>query len=101
MSKSKTKPKNADKPKNTVERHECGLCYEQIEKEEDCLKCEGACESVIHRYCAGVTKWHLDKINSGQVAFVCQYCELSLAKTVYQQLQFELQVLKVELANIK
>ena len=33
---------------------ECDLCCQQFEKDNERLKCEGACGAVVHRYCAGV-----------------------------------------------
>ena len=69
---------------------ECDLCCQQFEKDNERLKCEGACGAVVHRHCAGVTRVHFDKIHKGQATFVCQYCELSLSKVVHQQLQSEL-----------
>ena len=80
---------------------ECDLCCQQFEKDNERLKCEGACGAVVHRYCAGVTRAHFDKIHKGQATFVCQYCELSLSKAVHQQLQSELQALKEQLAEVK
>lgn len=84
---SKSKSKNAGKSKDN-EKLECDLCCMWLAREikdQDCLKCEGACGCVVHRHCAGVTKTLFEKINHGDVAFVCQYCELNLAKAVYQQ----------------
>lgn len=90
MLKSKSKSKYPETSKN-VEMPECELCCNEIGEDEDCLKCEGACDCVMYRYCAGVTTAH----------FGSQYCELSLAMTVYQQLRSELQALKVELGDVK
>ena len=80
---------------------ECDLCCQQFQKDNERLKCEGACGAVVHRYCAGVTRAHFDKIHKGQATFVCQYCELSLSKAVHQQLQSELQALKEQLTEVK
>ena len=80
---------------------ECDLCCQQFEKDNEKLKCEGACGAVAHRYCAGVIRAHFDKIHKGQATFVCQYCELSLSKAVHQQLQSELQALKEQLTEVK
>ena len=80
----------------------CDCCCDPInEKEHECLKCEGVCGIVAHRYCMGVTRKHFKAIKKQKMTFVYQYCALSLNGAVIQQLQSEITALKSEPASVK
>ena len=77
------------------------LCCDSLEKSQEILKCEGDCGCTVHRYCAGVTKRHYEDLTKGSTPFVCQWCNLKLARTTIQQLQSEVASLKLELVEAK
>ena len=79
----------------------CDLCCDTIERGQDVLKCEGDCGCTVHRYCAGVTKGHFERLNKGPSPFVCQWCSLKTTNAVIHQLQAELAATKLELTNTK
>jgi hypothetical protein len=79
----------------------CELCCDVIEKDQDWLQCKGECGSIVHRYCAGVTKRQFDELSKGSLPFVCQWCSLKSASSTIQKLQSEVEALKTELATTK
>ena len=40
----------------------CDLCGCDIKTGEDDLQCTGSCQTVVHRYCAGVTFKHYKQL---------------------------------------
>ena len=78
-----------------TKRSNCDLCLDSIEKGHDVLKCEGACGTTVHRYCAGITKSHFDELNKSSSPYVCHLCVMKTTNAVIQQLQAEVAALKV------
>jgi hypothetical protein len=79
----------------------CDLCCEPIDKDQEMLKCEGDCQSSVHRYCAGVSKRQYDELTKGSTPYVCQWCSSRTTQAVIQQLQSEVAALKSELTEVK
>jgi len=79
----------------------CDLCYDQLEESHEVLVCEGGCNSSVHRYCAGVTRYHYEKLTAGSEPFVCMFCSLKTHRALVSQLQLEVENLKTELASTK
>ena len=79
----------------------CDLCYDQLEESHEVLVCEGGCNSSVHRYCAGVTRYHYEKLTAGAEPFVCMFCWLKTHRALVSQLQLEVENLKTELASTK
>ena len=79
----------------------CDLCYDQLEESHEVLVCEGGCNSSVHRYCAGVTHYHYEKLTTGAEPFVCMFCSLKTHRALVSQLQLEVENLKAELASTK
>ena len=79
----------------------CDLCYDQLEESHEVLVCEGGCNSSVHRYCAGVTRYHYEKLTAGAEPFVCMFCSLKTHRALVSQLQLEVENLKTELASTK
>jgi len=52
------------------------LCYDQLELSHEVLVCEGGCNSSVHHYCAGVTRYHYEKLTAGAEPFVRMFCSL-------------------------
>ena len=79
----------------------CDLCCDLLEDSQEVLACEGGCNINVHRYCAGVTRYHYSKLTTGTNPFVCQFCALKTYGALVKQLQSEVERLKSELASTK
>ena len=73
-----------------------GCCTSIEENEHEAIQCEGSCQKWYHRLCAGVSKYHYDKLADSPSPFVCWLCSDSLQKAVIRELQQELVSLKHE-----
>lgn len=80
---------------------QCDQCLKPVKSGEEALRCGGMCGSLLHRYCAGVSKSYYDKLAEAQSRLTCQYCELRLTKAINEQLNSEIEMLKTELAELK
>ena len=79
------------KPKPTV-------CRKRIaESKEDVLQCEGGCDLWFHRYCAGISVYHIEELSNSSEPFAC-YQRSQLA--VRKQLRSEVAHLKVEISKL-
>ena len=79
----------------------CDLCCDTLDKGQDILTCEGECGCTVHRYCAGVTKGHFEKLSKSSTPYVCEWCSLKTTQSIIQQLQSEIASLKLELSEAK
>ena len=68
---------------------------------QDILTCEGDCGCTVHRYCAGVTKGHFERLSKSSTPYVYEWCSLKTTQAIIQQLQSEIASLKLELAEAK
>ena len=97
--KSKAGPKPQAGKAGTASEQDtiCDGCCTLIEdNEHDAIQCEGSCQKWYHRLCAGVSKFHYDKLADSPSPFVCWLCSDSLQKAVIHELQQELAALKRE-----
>ena len=68
------------------------LCYNLLEESHEVLVYEGRCNSSVHRYCAGVTHYHYEKLTAGAEPFVCLFCLLKTHRALVSQLSQRLRV---------
>lgn len=71
-----------------------GCCTSIEDNEHEAIQCEGSCQKWYHRLCAGVSKYHYDKLADSPSPFICWLCSDSLQKAVIRELQQELSALK-------
>ena len=101
MPPTKSKSKAAGTRASAKTPKVCDLCYDQLEESHEVLVCEGGCNSSVHRYCAGVTRYHYEKLTAGAEPFVCMFCSLKTHRALVSQLQLEVENLQTELASTK
>ena len=65
----------------------CDLCDSLFKATEVVLHCEGSCCKHIHRYCAGVSKYHYLEMKNSSMSFVCFICTQRLHKAEVQGVQ--------------
>ena len=78
----------------------CG--NEVIETEtttEDALFCEGVCQKWIHRRCAGVTRYHFEKLSKSDDPWYCPCCTVVSQNKQIDSLKCKIESLTTELAK--
>ena len=95
------KPKAHSKAQPKATGKVCDLCLQDIKDDADVLQCEGKCQSLVHRYCAGITVSHYREIETCSTPFVCVVCTQQTSKAIITQLQSEVALLKKELDELK
>ena len=76
-----------------------GCCSSINDNEHETIQCEGSCQKWYHRLCAGVSKYHYDKLADSPNPFICWLCSDNLQKAVIHELQQELATLTLLLPN--
>ena len=56
--------------------HVCDLCHDPLKATEETLHCEGSCGKHLHRYCAGVSKYHYLELKNSSSPFVSRICKI-------------------------
>ena len=79
----------------------CDLCTGPFKPSEEVLQCDGSCQLLMHRYCAGISRHHYQELTDSSVPFMCLLCSRQLHKAEIQVLQSELASLKAELAELR
>ena len=79
----------------------CDLCTAAFKTGEEVLHCEGSCKKPLHRYCAGISKHHYQKIIDEPVPFVCLPCTQLLHEAELRTLQSEIELLKTECRELR
>ena len=77
-------------------------CNEVIETEsntEGALFCEGACQKWVHRSCAGVTRYHFEKLSKSDDPWYCPCCTVVSQNKQIDTLKFKIESLMAELAK--
>ena len=77
-------------------------CNEVIETEsntEDALFCEGACQKWVHRSCAGVTRFHFEKLSKSDDPWYCPCCTVVSQNKQIDTLKCKIESLTAELAK--
>ena len=78
----------------------CG--NEVIETEtntKDALFCEGVCQKWIHRCCAGVTRYHFEKLSKSDDPWYCPCCTVVSQNKQIDSLTCKIEFLMTELAK--
>lgn len=101
MPPKKLKSKVGAKTSVKTQQKVCDLCHDLLEDSHKALVCKGGCNSSVHRYCAGVTHYHYEKLTVGAEPFVCLFCSLKSHRALVLQLQSEVEGLKTELVSTK
>ena len=99
--KSKSGPKSGKADAAQEQDATCdGCCTAAIDdNQHEAIQCEGNCQKWYHRLCAGVSKYHYDKLADSPNPFICWLCSDSLQKSVIRELQQELVALKQEFSE--
>jgi len=79
----------------------CDLCTAAFKTGEEVLHCEGSCKKPLHRYCAGISKHHYQKIIDEPVPFVCLPCTQLLHEAELRTHQSEIELLKTECRELQ
>ena len=75
----------------------CDLCDGLFKGTEEVLYCEGSCRKHMHRYCAGVSKYHYLEMKNSSTLF----CTQRLHKAEVQGLQSVIAALKDKLSQLR
>ena len=94
-------PKKNPKKNPKSRKLTCDLCCGSLELGQEQLVCEGGCGCKVHHYCAGVTTKHYAELTNSSTPFVCFLCSQKLFKTMINQLQLQVDMLKSELDEAK
>ena len=79
----------------------CDLCAGDIKVGEEPLQCTGSCQTLVNRYCAGVTIKHYKQLLDTSSPFVCLYCSQKAHVDKMNTLQSELDSLKQALSQVQ
>lgn len=75
-----------------------GCCSVIDDSKDEALQCEGICQKWYHRLCAGVSKFHYDRLADSPQPFICWLCSNITDKAVIRHLQQELETLRNDFA---
>ena len=76
----------------------CDLCCKKIlDGKEETVQCEGVCGLWFHRYCAGISATHFQRLSTTNAPFVCFTCYQHDQHVLTAQLQSEVVSLKAEI----
>ena len=80
----------------------CDLCCKKIfYGKEETVQCEGVCGLWFHRYCAGISATHFQRLSTTNALFVCFTCYQHDQHVLIAQLQNEVVSLKAEIFKLK
>ena len=68
---------------------------------EEAVQCEGVCGLCFHRYCAGISATHFQRLSTTNAPFVCFTCYQHDQHGLIAQLQSEVVSLKAEIIKLK
>ena len=79
----------------------CDLCCKKIlDGKEEAVQCEGVCSLRFHRYCAGISATHFQRLSTTNALFVCFTCYQHDQHVLTAQLQSEVVSLKAEIIKL-
>ena len=101
----KTGKQTSIKPSTKASNHRnkiCDVCCtDVIEGKDEALQYEGPCQKWLHRYCAGVPKYHYEMLSNNSTLFVCWACSQKLHRKIVVQLQSKINAMEELLTAIK
>ena len=101
-SKPKKSSKTASAATTDANTVSCAVCEQIIvEGKDQALYCEGVCNSWFHRYCAGVSVTHFQKLSSSSKPFSCLECSGSFFHEEIQKLRSSVENLQEEITRLQ
>ena len=79
----------------------CAICNQDIvDGKDQALLCKGTCKSWFHRYCAGVSITHFEKLSASTKPFHCVSCFQEKYVEELEQLRTYVGTLKDEISQL-
>ena len=106
-SKSCNNPKSSKIASNSItdprsSEVKCLVCDQEIiEGKDEALFCEGVCNGWYHRYCAGVSIVHFQRLSTSTESFFCYECSSLRQNSEIQDLKKTINTLKEEIDKLK